>query len=125
MGRIVAEEVEADLADRNDLACRDRARVLAVRCLVRMDTRGDEHLALALRDRADGTRRLQAGGDRDDAIDADRPCAGDRAVRIIERVEVRVGIDQIGSSFLNNGSGSRSFCPAGRSVGPQPCRQSR
>ena len=119
---VIAKEVEPDLTDGDDVAPDDGACVLAVGRLVRVNAGRDPDAAFGGGDRTCRTRRRGPGPDRDDPVDAHSPRPVERGRRIVERVEVRVGVDHTGSSFLNNGVGSRSFCPSGGALGPQPRR---
>ena len=71
------------------------------------------------------------GADRDDPGHPGVTRPRDCCFGILERVEMRVRVDHVsvrrasssatmlGSSFRKSGSGSRSFCPAGSSLGSQ------
>ena len=105
--------------------------------LVRVDPECRRDPLLGLGDRERRVARGDAGADRDDSRDAD--CAGaldEEGSRLVAPVEVRVGVDHpraalsmratsavttaSGSSFLNNGRGSRRTWPTGSSLGSQP-----
>src|SRR4029079_7332075 len=132
--RVVAVVVEPGLADRDDLRMLEQAleprEIELRRCLVRMQA-GDAVDTLVLLD--DGERRgprVRVGGDRDDSGDAGIACPLDRGGRVVDRVEVRVGVDHAGvrranssstipgSSLRKSGAGSRTARPRGRVLGP-------
>ena len=122
--RVVPEEVEPDLADGNGVGRDDRAWILPVRRLVGMDAGRDVDARFALGDLARRACGGEARTDRDHPPHARGAGSLQRTRGVLERIEVGVRVDHTGSSFLNSGAGSRSVCPAGRSVGPQPRRQS-
>ena len=127
--RVVAEEVEPDLADGNGLGRDHAPRVFPVRRLVRMDAGGDVHPVLPLRDLARRPGGDEPRSDRDHALHAGGTRSFECARGVLQRIEVRVRVDHeeamrassssttLGSSFLNSGRGSPSCCPAGSSLG--------
>jgi hypothetical protein len=130
--RVVAEVVEPGLADGH------RARVIqklrqAVdvadgdgACLVRVEP---EHGVDALVAIGEVERRPAAGdrgADGEDASDARLECAGHRRIRIVECVEVRVGVDHAaGAGASTRGkSGAAGSIPSTASATPGATRSS-
>ena len=132
--RMVAVIVEPDLADGDDLRMSGEAledvEIELARRFMRMKAHHGVHAVVLLGDLERARPRLRVRPDREDPRHTGSRRARDHAARIIECVEVRVGVDHAvsrcsssstipGSSLRKSGSGSFSFWPAERRLGSQ------
>ena len=118
--------VEARLADRDRLRTveqlaqlADAVRLLAGR-LVRVDPERREDAVVLLGDRERSAAGLDSRPDRDHARHPHLVCPRDRCARLLERVEVRVGVDH---AAVTRGSERRSAGRAARRLDPRDRRR--
>ena len=115
--RVVAEVVEPGLADPDRLGVVEELRqsghllVAGRPCVVWMDAEHGEHPLLRLGQLENAPTRVEAGADRDHPRDAGLAGPRERRARVVERVEVRVGVDHAAgaadSTRGNSGSAAR------------------
>ena len=106
--REIAEEVEADLADRDDLGAGQpldlgERRIVRVGGLVRMDADRRPHVRQARGHRRGRLRGGHVGPDREDAPHTRGPRAREDGVEItaeLGEVQVRVRVEEIGSGHM-------------------------